>query len=300
MADNFCILRAEKISKIGSVISSLAHELRTREAENADPEKLKKNIYSVDEGKCLTADAIPSLTNRQKVQNMAIKKYKKLLPEKMKEDNVTCIQLLVTYSPKAKVNPSKYFADAEKWIREKFGSENVFFRADHFDETTPHANFFVVPGYDFKYKDGHTERRLSAKKWLGGRKKLTELQDDFYEKVGKPHNLERGVKGSKAKHQDIKKWYKKFNDFCSELHIDPQKETESVDDYFTRVAKHWNQFTDGYKSFRASMEVYAKEHEFYNKYHDNLDALKEYVATLEKRSQKREKARRSVFSGRSD
>jgi len=291
MADNFCILRTEKISKIGSVVSALQHELRTRDTDNASPENISKNIYSVEQGKKLKAELVSDFNFRKDKERQAIAKYKKLLPEKMKEDNVTCIQIMVTFSPKAKVNPQNYFADAEKWVREKFGSDNVFFKSIHYDETTPHANFFVVPGYDFKYKDGHTERRLSAKKWLGGRKKLSELQDSFYENVGKAHHLERGEKGSKAKHQDIKKWYQKFNEFCEELHIEPQKENETVDQYFKRVAANWNFFTDNFNKFQKQIGTLNHEHDFYKQYHDNLPALKKYVEELEKKALKRSQNR---------
>lgn len=291
MADNFCILRTEKISKIGSVVSALQHELRTRDTDNASPENISKNIYSVEQGKKLKTELVSNFNFRKEKEHQAIAKYKKLLPEKMKDDNVTCIQVMVTFSPNAKVNPQSYFADAEKWVREKFGSDNVFFKSIHYDETTPHANFFVVPGYDFKYKDGHTERRLSAKKWLGGRKKLSELQDSFYENVGKAHHLERGEKGSKAKHQDIKKWYQKFNEFCEELHIAPQKENETVDQYFKRVAANWNFFTDNFNKFQSQINTLKHEHDFYKEYHDNLPALKKYVEELEKKALRRSQNR---------
>lgn len=291
MADNFCILRTEKISKIGSVASALDHELRLRETDNANPDEIMKNVYSDEIGKIMNAECKADIERRKHYKNRVLANYKKLLPEKMKEDNVTCIQVMVTFSPKAKVNPQKYFADAEKWVREKFGSDNVFFKSIHYDETTPHANFFVVPGYDFKYKDGHTERRLSAKKWLGGRKKLSELQDDFFEKVGKAHHLERGEKGSKAKHQDIKKWYQKFNEFCEKLHIEPQKETETVDQYFERVAANWNFFTDNFNRFQSQIGTLKHEHDFYKQYHDNLPALKKYVEELEKKALRRSQNR---------
>lgn len=291
MADNFCIMRMEKIGKIGSVASAVEHELRTRETDNADEKLISKNLYSDKVGRVYKTEFSTKLEDRKKIQNRIIGNYKKLLPEKMKEDNVTCIQVMVTYSPKAKVDPIKYFKDAEDWVAKKFGAENVFFTSRHFDETTPHANFFVVPGYDFKYKDGHTERRLSAKKWLGGRKKMSELQDSFYENVGKAHHLERGEKGSKAKHQDIQKWYKKFNEFCEELHIEPQKENETVDQYFKRVAANWNFFTDNFNKFQKQIGTLKHEHDFYKQYHDNLPALKKYVEELEKKALKRSQNR---------
>jgi hypothetical protein len=52
------------------------------------------------------------------------------------------------------------------------------------DEETPHLHIEFVP----LTADG----RLSAKVVLGGRVDLQRMQDDFYQKVGKPWGLERG------------------------------------------------------------------------------------------------------------
>ena len=49
--------------------------------------------------------------------------------------------------------------------------------------------------------------RLNAKRWLGGSKALNQMQTEFAEKVGAQHGLDRGIEGSKARHQTIKKHY---------------------------------------------------------------------------------------------
>ena len=277
--ENFCIIRAEKLTTDGNVASATGHELRVNETKNANPDLFKNNRYFTASGEVST-DMIPTKEGREMLKRKIMYDFKKLLPEKMRGDNVTCIQLMVTYSPNAKIDSAKYFDDAEKWVKEKFGAENVFFRSEHYDETTPHCNFFIVPGYDFKYKDGHTERRLSAKRWLGGRKKMSELQDSFYEAVGKNHGLSRGVKGSKAEHEKIQKWYKKFNDFLDRLKIPHQQRNESVEQYFDRLANTFEKIHDTAVELQDATE-------FYNKYHDNLPALKKYVQTLEIKEQKR-------------
>lgn len=55
------------------------------------------------------------------------------------------------------------------------------------------------------------EGKLNAKKWLGGRTLLSQMQTDFAVKVGKNHGLERGVLGSKAKHTSVKEFYAHVN-----------------------------------------------------------------------------------------
>lgn len=287
---NFCIFRAEKLRKVGSVAGALMHDLRAKETANADPEKQTQNVYMNGAGKVLPPKAQADREARKKAVREVLGDYRKLLPEKVKEDNVTCIQLFFGASPEVKTKPGfswkDYFESCKAWAEEKFGPENVFFSATHYDETTPHMDLFVVPGYDFKYKDGHTERRLSAKKWLGGRKKMSELQDDFYEKVGLQHDLTRGKKNSKARHETIQKWYSRFNEFVDELDIGRQRDGETVDEYFERIKNHWNTYQENHRQFDNAVKNFKHEHAFYEQYHDNLPALKKYVADLEKRAQR--------------
>lgn len=73
----------------------------------------------------------------------------------------------------------------------------------HRDETTPHLVAYVVP------LDPNTGR-LNARKWLGGRAVLSQMQTDFANHV-KNLGLERGIEGSKAEHTTIKDYYAKVN-----------------------------------------------------------------------------------------
>lgn len=49
--------------------------------------------------------------------------------------------------------------------------------------------------------------RLNAKKWLGGKQALSQMQTHFAENVGARHGLERGIEGSRASHVTIKEFY---------------------------------------------------------------------------------------------
>ena len=73
----------------------------------------------------------------------------------------------------------------------------------HRDETTPHLIAYVVPVDEATGK-------LNAKKWLGGRAKMSQMQSDFADQV-RDLGLERGIEGSKAKHTRIKEYYAKVN-----------------------------------------------------------------------------------------
>jgi hypothetical protein len=95
-----------------------------------------------------------------------------------------------------------YFDAAETWLKERHGAANVIAFTRQYDETSPHVCAYVVP-IDPKGK-------LNCSYFLNGRTKLSEMQTEFAEKVGKPFNLERGMEGSQAKHQTIKQYYAKI------------------------------------------------------------------------------------------
>ena len=84
----------------------------------------------------------------------------------------------------------EFFKDCVKFFADKYGAENIISAVVHKDETTPHLHMNLVP---------ITNGKLCSKD-LYDRKKLSELQTEFYEKVGKKWGLERGRFKSGAKH----------------------------------------------------------------------------------------------------
>ncbi len=215
---NFCIMRIKKLHSDSNVAGALAHHLRTRETDNADPEKLRNNWYSGNE---YTKDAngrLDKSTNedieaRRKMKAVALAKYRRNLPEKIRKNAVRSVEFMMTVSPEVMsrkdFNSVKYLNDCAEWVRQKFGKDNVFFVAHHRDKTTPHISILITP----KGENG----KLNARKFFGGREKLSELQTSFYEEVGKAYGLERGIRGSKAKHKTIKTWYAEQNQEAKKL-----------------------------------------------------------------------------------
>ena len=127
-----------------------------------------------------------------------------------------------------------YFHDARKYFVNLHGENNVVSIAVHFDELTPHMHLLAVPiivkevgvrdrsviiGSDENGKRIYGIRQfktpesveLSSRHFIGSREKLSQLQTDFYQEVGKKFGLARGVEGSKAEHQKIKKFYGALN-----------------------------------------------------------------------------------------
>ena len=215
----FAILRTAKIKTIGNIASSLSHNYRTRETPNADQNRSSLNEHSVESAQTVK-DAI-----------------QERLPEKRRSDAVLCIEHLITASPEwtgwGTSQERDFFDTSKKWLEEKYGAQNVVATTIHRDETTPHLVAYVVP------LDADTGR-LNAKKWLGGRHKLSRMQTDFANEV-KNLGLERGIEGSKAEHTTIRDYYKKIEDLDNvpKVSVDrPEPEFfESKDKYGQRVVE---------------------------------------------------------------
>lgn len=215
---NFCIMRIKKLHSNSNVGGAISHHLRTRETDNADPELMKNNWffpndYPTDQNGKTDKSVNADLQFRKDQQQKAMAMYKKRLPEKVRKNGVRAVEFMMTVSPEVMqrkdFNATKYLNACSNWAREKFGKENVFFIAYHRDETTPHVSLLLTPIDE--------NGKLNARKFFGGRDKMSALQDDFYNSVGKEFGLDRGIKGSKAKHQTIKSYYEKQNQKDLEL-----------------------------------------------------------------------------------
>jgi hypothetical protein len=193
----FAILRIEKHSSRVSLRRSGKHNFREQETPNADPARSPLNTT---EGAQSTAELLLALDAR--------------LPQtKIRTNAVLAVEYFVGMSPEWQGDHDSYFADARKWLEAKHGRENVICCTVHKDETTPHMAAFVVP-IDERGK-------LNARGFFGGPKALKELQTDFAEKVGKQHGMQRGIEGSKAKHQRVQSFYAALNGEIPAPTLDP-------------------------------------------------------------------------------
>lgn len=213
MGNKFCILRTAKLTSNGNVASSLAHSFRERETKNADKSLFSHNQYLGG-----------------KTAGEVMERYKQLLPPEFRSNAVRCIEYVITASPDALESLSKadrleFFKNSLNWINEKH-KNGVFFSCIHRDESSEHLVAMVVP-LDEK---GH----LNARSFLGGAKKLSEMQTSFYEKVGKKYGFDRGLMGSKSKHQTIKDYYGKVEEMEKALKPPKRKLLENDKDYAER------------------------------------------------------------------
>lgn len=187
---SYAILRTKKLKSISAVARSARHTFREQPTPNADPAQLSRNRTVGAQG---TDSLIQVMRDR--------------LPDKRRRDAVLCIEYLISASPEVfKRHGGRlddlgggYFSDALAWLRKRHGADNVVSSTVHLDESTPHLVAYVVP----RTKDG----RLSCRDFLGGAVKLRQMQDDFHAACGSSRGLERGVRGSKAKHEEVAAFY---------------------------------------------------------------------------------------------
>ena len=84
----------------------------------------------------------------------------------------------------------EFFEDCVKFFADKYGAENIVSAVVHMDETTPHLHLNLVPITGGK----------PCSKDLFSPKKLSLLQTELAEVVGKKWGLKRGKIGSTARH----------------------------------------------------------------------------------------------------
>lgn len=172
-----------------------------------EPERANLNSYSKDIEK--PEDALKKRNDRIKEANLVRKPQKNASyaiegvfsasPE-MAEEWKNSSKDLKTWN--------KYLDKSRKWAEKQFGKDNVLHTAIHMDETTPHLHVVMVPIME---KDG--KNRYSSSNFLGGPAGLKKLHTEYHRAVGKDFGLERGVEGSRAKHQTLEEHRLKVDEF---------------------------------------------------------------------------------------
>lgn len=120
----------------------------------------------------------------------------------IRKDAVLNVECLITSDPEffktiGSEETKRYFKEAYEFVKAEFGKENIVYANVHMDETTPHMHLGFTP----ITSDG----RLSAKEWLDGKKKLTELQDNFFRYItSKGFDLDRGVSSKETRARNIR------------------------------------------------------------------------------------------------
>ncbi len=217
----YAIMRVAKHRSSRSVGGMGRHINRTRETPNADPDARHLNAsYTPADGWVRWSKRAPrNLTEqlRERLKDFEARGGKR------RRDSVLAVELMLSASPEwfkaaSREKAQEWLRCNVAWIEETFGRDNVLQVALHRDETTPHLHVFVVPEIQMVETRGRRPRdgsqtaakapkpALAASHWLDGRAKLGELQDR-YAAAMEPLGLERGLRGSGAKHRTIRRYY---------------------------------------------------------------------------------------------
>jgi len=210
----FAIMRCAKL-KGGAIVASDRHTERAMKTPNADAERTGNNLrLRGEKGDDLKQKIEAVITGAQGQTGQRIRK-----------DAVKCVEFFFGASPEYFEKPLteeqeklyatggirqrvidrqkelEFYRKTNEFMEQLEDRGFVFVKAvAHRDEQTPHVVAYAVPL--------DRNKRLNCKAHLGGREKLSGLQDEYAEAM-KPLGLERGIRGSTAEHQRVKTWYGK-------------------------------------------------------------------------------------------
>ena len=184
---SYVIMRMKKLKTRASVASSGRHNFRERETPNADESLTITNSHEKAQS---TNDLMRRLT-----MNIPT-------PKNRRKNAVLAVEYMITASPEwwqsaTQIQKIEFEQKAKQFVSEIYGDKNIIQFSVHRDEKTPHVSAIVTPMH---------EGKLNARFYCGGRAKLAEQQDRIAELMSEL-GLERGIRGSKAKHKTIQQFY---------------------------------------------------------------------------------------------
>ena len=190
----YAIIRHAKVVDQKQAGQATAHNYRQYEVPNADRQALHPNVEFIN-------------TEQRDYWEVATERIAEAGITIRRKDAIRIEEIIITASPEfferdeqgraVDYSDSKWVKDSMTFLIEKYGAKNVIGFNLHQDEKSPHIHAMVVP----ITQDG----RLSARD-IFSPQTLKASQDEYGEAM-KVHGLERGVKHSQAKHQDMSRMY---------------------------------------------------------------------------------------------
>ena len=200
-------------------------------APNVDSTRthLNRELVELPEGVTVRDEAIG-----HRIKSAGIKR-------KITPDQVRAIRVMMsgTHEDMMKIKQDgrmdEWCNDSMEWLHKTFGRENTVSAVLHMDETTPHIHATIVPivtGERRKAKQKQTEGKRSYRKKTDAvrlcaddvlnRDKLIGYHDD-YAKIMDKYGLQRGVRGSEARHVTTAQYYRDLKRQTGELETDVQQ-----------------------------------------------------------------------------
>ena len=219
---NYAIFRSQQIMTLNDLAQIGSHNKREKQAYKSNPDiKLELKDDNIElvplESKYvkgfkeLTKEYEKEHNERQKTERHERKKtYSQMLN---KSKNVVADELLFTATHNFFENMNKddiidWANTCMEFVYKNLGytKSQVLHATIHLDEETPHLHCVVIPLVKKYDKRTNTERyTISKKQYIRDKYHLSELQDKYHKRLTeKGYDLERGIKGSNAKHQKTK------------------------------------------------------------------------------------------------
>ena len=219
---NYAIFRSQQIMTLNDLAQIGSHNKREKQAYKSNPDiklELKDDNIELVPLESKYVKGFKELTNeyekehneRQKTERQERKKtYSQMLN---KSKNVVADELLFTATHNFFENMNKddiidWANTCMEFVYKDLGytKSQVLHATIHLDEETPHFHCVVIPLVKKYDKRTNTERyTISKKQYIRDKYHLSELQDKYHKRLTeKGYDLERGIKGSNAKHQKTK------------------------------------------------------------------------------------------------
>lgn len=213
----FVVLHIQKPK--GNDARTTAHIERTVQPGNADPERKELNKEFVT-----FPDEVENRTQaiQHRIENAGVTR-------KIRENQIRALQVMLSGTPEdmhriqSAEKLDEWCKDNIEWLQDTFGKDNVVSAVLHLDEKTPHIHATVVPIVTGERRKAKQEENNGKKKYrkkpkdtvrlcaddVMTRDNLERFQDTYAEKMQK-YGLERGIKGSDARHISTPQYYREL------------------------------------------------------------------------------------------
>ena len=223
---NYAIFRSEPIMTMSDLRQIGSHNKREKQAYKSNPNikiELSQNNIELVPLNCKYSKGFRELTKEYEKEHNARMKTERKERQKSftemlnKSKNVVADELLFTATHKFFDNMKhddivEWANTCMEFVYEDLGykKEQILHSVIHLDEETPHLHCVVVPLVKKLDKRTNTERyTISKKQYIKDKIHLSQLQDKYHHRLTeKGYDLERGIKGSNAKHQKTKEFKK--------------------------------------------------------------------------------------------
>ncbi|MCM0239517.1 plasmid recombination protein [Bacteroides fragilis] len=181
------------------------------------------------------------------------------IKRKITPDQVRAIRVMLsgTHEDMMKIQKDgcidKWCDESMQWLHKTFGKENTVSAVLHMDETTPHIHATIVPIVTGERRKAKQKKPLEGKRTYRkktdtarlcaddvlNRDKLVAYHDD-YARVMEKYGLQRGVRGSEARHVTTAQYYRDLKRQTGELETDVQQlqsEKKEVDMQLKQVKR---------------------------------------------------------------